>query len=411
MKKITLPRLVIATIVGLSVSTQFAIANQVNATPPPESVEIPATYTNAQLDSLLAPIALYPDTLLTHILIASTYPLDVIAANRWRQNNANLTEREVELALEPVGWDPSVKAIAPFENILNTMSEDLNWLQQLGDNVLVNQNRVLARVQVLRQHALEQGALSSNDYLEVSRDREVIVVAPRQPDVVYVPYYDPVVVYGNWWHPVAPVRWYHKRSYHYHRGVYWSPHVSLSTHFYFGGIHWRDRHVVIHRQPVVRYYHGPVHRRVYSNGYQRWNHGNHRTRHSHRVISRERRQVHSYHQPRVTRHTERYGQTYSAPTRHVTVNRSTTPVRHYATTPQVTNPRVRNVERAQPVQPVRVHSQYSKPARDATYSTRRTHTQVQPPRATRHNLPPQSARRTVTHSRNTGRPPKVQRSQ
>ena len=108
-------------------------------------------YSDAQLDSVLAPIALYPDTLLTHILIASTYPLDVVAADRWRQSNMHLTPEQVENVLTSVSWDPSVKALAPFTELLNTMANDLDWLQQLGDNVLIDQSRVLDRVQVLRQ--------------------------------------------------------------------------------------------------------------------------------------------------------------------------------------------------------------------------------------------------------------------
>lgn len=142
---------------------------------------------DAQLDSLLAPIALYPDTLLTHILIASTYPLDVVSADRWRQSNKHLTPEQVENVLEDVDWDPSVKALAPFTDLLNTMASDLQWLQQLGDSVLLSQERVLDRVQVLRQHARNTGNLETNDYIDVeaerSNSREIIYIAPRQREV------------------------------------------------------------------------------------------------------------------------------------------------------------------------------------------------------------------------------------
>ncbi len=213
-------------------------------------------YSDAELDSALAPIALYPDTLLTHILIASTYPLDVVAADRWRQSNKHLTPEQVEGVLDGVSWDPSVKALAPFTELLNTLASDLEWLQQLGDNVLIDQSRVLDRVQVLRQHAHNTGNLVTNDYIEVEREREssreIIYIEPRQREVVYVPYYDPHVVYGNWWHPISPIRWRHHVSYHHHSNVYWSPSVRLSAFFFFGSVHWHNRHVVIHREPSAQ---------------------------------------------------------------------------------------------------------------------------------------------------------------
>ncbi|MEC8297279.1 MAG: DUF3300 domain-containing protein, partial [Pseudomonadota bacterium] len=202
-------------------------------------------YSDAELDSVLAPIALYPDTLLTHILIAATYPLDVVAADRWRQSNKHLTPEQVENVLASVNWDPSVKALAPFTDLLSTMANDLQWLQQLGDNVLIDQSRVLDRVQVLRQHALNTGNLVTNDYIEVEREREptreIIYIEPRQREVVYVPYYDPHVVYGHWWHTTSPVRWRHHVSYHHHSNVYWSPSIHLSTFFFFGSVHWHNR--------------------------------------------------------------------------------------------------------------------------------------------------------------------------
>lgn len=255
---------------------------------------------DAQLDSVLAPIALYPDTLLTHILIASTYPLDVVSADRWRQSNKHLTPEQVEDVLEDVNWDPSVKALAAFTDLLNTMANDLDWLQQLGDSVLISQDRVLDRVQVLRQHARNTGNLDTNDYVEVETEqnnsREIIYIAPRQREVVYVPYYDPQIVYGNWWHPVAPIFWSHHVNYHRHRNVYWSPRVRISAFFSFGAVHWSNRHVVVHRQPVRRFYRGSQRKRVMSNDYQRWDHrvDHRRARYSQRVVqTKPTRFVHS----------------------------------------------------------------------------------------------------------------------
>ena len=247
-------------------------------------------YSDAQLDSVLAPIALYPDTLLTHILIASTYPLDVVAADRWRQSNKHLTPEQVENVLTSVSWDPSVKALAPFTELLNTMANDLDWLQQLGDNVLIDQGRVLDRVQVLRQHAHNTGNLVTNDYIEVETEREntreIIYIEPRQREVVYVPYYDPHAVYGHWWHATSPVHWRHHVSYHHHSNVFWSPSIRLSTFFFFGSVHWHNRHVVIHREPVRRYYHGSPRKRVINREYRRWEHNtsHRRARYSNHVV-------------------------------------------------------------------------------------------------------------------------------
>ena len=281
-------------------------------------------FSDAELDSMLAPIALYPDTLLSHILIAATYPLDVVAADRWRQSNQHLTPEQVEDVLESVTWDPSVKALAPFTDLLNTMASDLEWLQQLGDSVLISEARVLDRVQVLRQHAHNTGNLVTNDYIEVERERErereIIYIAPRQREVVYVPFYNPHVVYGNWWHATSPIYWHHRVSYHHHHNVFWAPRVRLSSFFYFGGLHWHNRYVVVHRQPVRHFYHGSPRKRVVSNGYQRWQHRSEhrRARYSSRVV---------HHAPaRYTKHAQ-------SKSRHSSVVRTTTsPRNHLAVT-------------------------------------------------------------------------------
>ncbi|MBU3023686.1 DUF3300 domain-containing protein [Aestuariibacter sp. A3R04] len=245
-------------------------------------------YSDAELDSLLAPVALYPDTILTHILIAATYPLDVVAADRWRQKHLHLDAEKASQAADAFSWDPSVKALVPFTDILRTLSDDLDWLQALGDNVLISQSRVLARVQVLRQHALNAGSLVNNEYQRIERDRDIIVIEPARKEIVYVPFYDTRVVYGRWWHPVAPVYWYHPVHYRVTGapGFYWSPSVRLSTHFYFGGIHWQNRHVVITRKPVRRFYYGNDIKRVYSRDYQPWQHraDHHRVRYSNTVL-------------------------------------------------------------------------------------------------------------------------------
>ena len=130
----------------------------------------PIVLDQAQLDQMLAPIALYPDTLLSHILVASTYPLEVIQAARWRAANADLDEQQALNAVENKDWDPSVQALVPFNDLLQKLSEDLDWLQSLGSAFLVNEQQILTSVQNLRQRAYEQGNLTDNDYVDIEQE-------------------------------------------------------------------------------------------------------------------------------------------------------------------------------------------------------------------------------------------------
>jgi len=206
---------------------------------------------DAEIAQILAPIALYPDTVLTHILIASTYPIEVVQAERWASSNKNLSAEQALEAVESEDWDPSVKALVPFAELLQKMSEDLQWTQQLGDAFLDDEERVLASIQSLRQQAYKSGNLESNDHVEVAKDDNVIVIETRQREVVYVPYYDTRVVYGDWyWYDYPPVYWqpwhHHHRHYHGHsHRIYWGPAVRLSVRFFFGAFHWHNHHVVI----------------------------------------------------------------------------------------------------------------------------------------------------------------------
>jgi hypothetical protein len=158
-----------------------------------------------QLDALLAPIALYPDSLLGQILMAATYPLEVVEAERWvaDPNNAALTGDALTAALGQQSWDPSVKSLVPFPQILKMMSGRLDWTQQIGDAFLAQQADVMASVQRLRHEAQAAGKLASTPQESVTMNGSDIVIAP--PDgQVYVPYYDPSAVYGDWPYPDYP---------------------------------------------------------------------------------------------------------------------------------------------------------------------------------------------------------------
>ncbi|HEV2442078.1 MAG TPA: DUF3300 domain-containing protein [Steroidobacteraceae bacterium] len=176
--------------------------------PPPGGMPPPAWsahWTPAQLEQLVAPIALYPDPLLGSILAASTYPLEVVEAARWLDDpsNAALTGDALAGALAAQGWDPSVKSLVPFAAVLRQMDTNLEWTEQLGDAFLAQQSDVMDTVQRLRQRAAAQGALQSTPQQTVTTDENEIAIEPTNPDVVYVPYYVPAI-YGPWPWPGYP---------------------------------------------------------------------------------------------------------------------------------------------------------------------------------------------------------------
>ena len=158
------------------------------------------------LDQLVAPIALHPDAVLTQILIASTYPLEVVQAERWVKQNKSLKGDAMTAALEKQPWDASVKALAPFPDVLTMMSEKLEWTQKLGDAFLAQQKDVMDTVQKLRRKASETGNLKTTKEQKVTVEPEtkVVVIEPANPEVVYVPTYNPTVVYGTWPYPAYP---------------------------------------------------------------------------------------------------------------------------------------------------------------------------------------------------------------
>jgi Protein of unknown function (DUF3300) len=158
-------------------------------------------YTIGQLDQMLAPIALYPDTLLTQILMASTFPIQVVEAERWvQQNPANASLRADGLVavLQPLPWDPSVKSLVPFPQILKQLNDQLDWTQSLGAAFANQQPDVMARVQALRLESVNAGKLTTTAQLRVVHEGPTVIIEPADPAVVYVPVYNPIDVYGTW---------------------------------------------------------------------------------------------------------------------------------------------------------------------------------------------------------------------
>jgi len=191
------------------------------AAQPPSGAQAaaPATkpVTQQELDQLLAPIALYPDALLAQVLMASTYPLEVLEADRWVKANSTLKDKALEDALQKQSWDPSVKSLAVFPQVLTMMSDKLDWTQKLGDAFLAGQKEVMSTVQGLRQKASAQGNLKDTDQQKVTTEKvestTIIKIEPAKPEVVYVPTYNPTVVYGSWWWPSYPPYYYYPPGY------------------------------------------------------------------------------------------------------------------------------------------------------------------------------------------------------
>ena len=225
-----------------------------------EQRQAQAAFTQQELDQMLAPIALYPDSLLSQILMASTYPLEVVQAARWSRAYPGLAGADAVRAVASQDWDPSVKSMLAFPQILSMMDERLDWTRWLGDAFLDQEPRVMDTVQTLRQRAYAAGNLNSDAQVRVVRQDRIILVEPVNPQLVYVPYYDPTVIYGAWWWPAPPVYWRPWAGYapvHVRPGVsvgfYWGSGVRISLGYFFGRPDWQRRHVnVVH---VNNYYH------------------------------------------------------------------------------------------------------------------------------------------------------------
>src|SRR5256885_14116342 len=161
-----------------------------------EEVKIP----NEQLDSLVAPIALYPDPLLSQTLVASTYPLEIIQLQQWLQKHKDLKGKALSEAVQKQDWDASIQAMAVFPDLVKQLGENIKWTTDLGNAFLAQQSDVMDAVQRMRAKAKDNGNLKSTEQQKVEtkvvESKTVIVVEQANPQVVYVPSYNPVVVYG-----------------------------------------------------------------------------------------------------------------------------------------------------------------------------------------------------------------------
>jgi hypothetical protein len=221
------------------------------AAPAAAAAQAPAPYTQGELEQMLAPIALYPDALLSQMLMASTYPLEIVEAARWRKENAALEGTALQDALQKQSWDESVKSLTAFPDVLERMNKDLAWTQKLGDAFLGQQEQMLTTVQTLRQKAQSAGNLQSNDKQKVEvqqqEGKQVIVIEPANPQVVYVPTYQPTVVYGAWGYPAYPPYypsyWYPPGA-AFASGFFWGVGIAAGAALW-GGVNWGNNDINI----------------------------------------------------------------------------------------------------------------------------------------------------------------------
>ncbi|MEZ4599648.1 MAG: DUF3300 domain-containing protein [Syntrophotaleaceae bacterium] len=250
-------------------------------------------YSREELAQMLAPIALYPDALLSQVLMASTYPIEVIEADRWLRANPHLQGDALDDALIEENWDPSVKALCHFPSVLASMSEQIAETTDLGNAFLGQEQEVMDTVQELRAAAYERGNLYSTSAQRVIVERETIVIQPTSPRVVYVPYYDPWTIYGSWWYPAYPPWSWGPPGVRIGFGISYWPGVYFS--FSFGSwtrFDWHRHHIHIdvhHRPRYVRHDHW-----ISKSGPWR-----HETKHRHGVVYRHRPTAEKYgQQPR-----------------------------------------------------------------------------------------------------------------
>src|ERR1700730_1924226 len=197
-----------------------------------------AQQTPEQLQQLVAPISLYPDALVAQILAAATYPDQVVEADRWLQQHTDLKGEQLGKEVDKQPWDPSLKALTEFPSVLANMDKNLSWTSSLGDAYVNQQQDVMNAVQVMRSRAEKAGNLKSTSQEKVSEQGQTIVIEPVDPEVVYVPEYDPWLVYGE---PIG--MW---PGWYWYPGLFFDgPGIAFGLGFgigFFGGFGWGWHH-------------------------------------------------------------------------------------------------------------------------------------------------------------------------
>jgi Protein of unknown function (DUF3300) len=243
-----------------------AVASPDASAPPADSgadAAKEAALTPDQLDTLVAPIALYPDTLVSQILVASTYPLEIVQAAQWLSQNSTLKGPDLTKAAQQQSWDASIQALVVFPDVIKRLSQDVTWTTNVGNAFLARQADVMDSVQRMRLKAEQSGKLKSTEQEKVTtttqEGQKVVEIAPTNPDVVYVPYYDPAVIWG-------PPAYYSYPAWDYPAGPYGADFwfgSGISLSFCFGAgwnagwgwgwrPSWHDRTVIVNNRFIER---------------------------------------------------------------------------------------------------------------------------------------------------------------
>lgn len=257
---LTVRRLAMLIVIGVAMLAVGRVRVFAQMQTPMPPAQMPAS--TADVQQLVAPIALYPDELVAQILAASTYPTQIVQADRWLEQHSSLQGEQLAAAVDQQMWDPSVKALTEFPSVVSNMDKNLSWTTSLGEAYMNDQQDVLDAVQVMRQRAEDAGNLQTTPQQRVTTEGSTIVIEPAVADTCYVPVYDPWVVYGAAL-PVYPGYfydpWYGGPYIAFGRGI----HLGFFGGFGWGwpawGFNWGRRLVVFNRAPFVshsRFFYG-----------------------------------------------------------------------------------------------------------------------------------------------------------
>ncbi|TMA85854.1 MAG: DUF3300 domain-containing protein, partial [Deltaproteobacteria bacterium] len=230
------------------------VANQEATAATPSAVQ-PAQVTAEKLQQLVAPIALYPDELVAQVLAAATYPTEIVEANRWLQENSSLKDAQLADAVDKQSWDPSVKALTQFPSVLAKMDKNLSWTSALGDAYFNQSQDVLNAVQVMRKRAQSAGTLKTTAQETVTTKDQTVIIEPANPEIVYLPEYDPWIVYGA---PLLAYPGYFDAGFFvggpfifFDEGFPIRRHIHHHWGWHNWGCNWRDRFVVFNHNRFI----------------------------------------------------------------------------------------------------------------------------------------------------------------
>jgi len=322
------------------------------------------TFSPEKIEQLVAPIALYQDDLVSQILIAATYPLEVVDAARWYRDSVKLEGDALAKALKPKRWDPSVKALVNFPQVLEMMDKRLDWMQDLGNAFLAQEKDVMDAIQRLRKRAMDEGNLKSSKEIKVETEGTTIVIVSADPEVIYVPVYNPTVVYGVWRYPAYPPYYYYPPAWRpvptpYAFGVGIS--IGVAWGYAWGRCDWGkanvnidiNRNINLNRNINRDKYRLEYKRAGVADGKGAWKHD---VRHRSGVRYPDARTAQQYGRgpsPKAASREAYRGRTQPAPSRATQPARQPTPKRATQPTRQPTPSRATQPSRTRPAQPPR----------------------------------------------------------